>query len=72
MPRKAANSKVGLLMSLGSSAIAVVRTVKQLRRARGTQDKLTAADTLVGLLPLVTSALLVLRRLRGRSPRSSG
>ncbi|MFD9748150.1 hypothetical protein ACFWX5_32075 [[Kitasatospora] papulosa] len=72
MPRKAANSKVGLLMRLGSSAIAVVRTVKQLRRARGTQDKLTAADTLAGLLPLVTSALLVLRRLRGRSPRSSG
>lgn len=51
MPRKAANSKVGLLMSLGSSTIAVVRTVKQLRRARGTQDKLTAANTVAGLLP---------------------
>ncbi|MFG2587679.1 hypothetical protein [Streptomyces sp. NPDC048438] len=72
MPRKPANSKVGLLLSLGSSAIAVVRTVKQMRRARGTQDKLTAANTVAGLLPLVTSALIVLRRLRGHSRRHSG
>ncbi|WP_203187165.1 hypothetical protein [Streptomyces pratensis] len=71
MPRKPANSKVGLLLSLGSSVIAVVRTVKQMRRARGTQDKLTTANTLAGLLPLVTSALLVLRRLRGRSRQHS-
>lgn len=66
MPRKPANSKVGLLLSLGSSAIAVVRTVKQMRRARGTQDRLTTANTLAGLMPLVTSALIVLRRLRSR------
>ncbi|MFH9615188.1 hypothetical protein ACH4MM_15945 [Streptomyces pratensis] len=71
MPRKPASSKVGLLLSLGSSVIAVVRTVKQMRRARGTQDKLTTANTLAGLLPLVTSALLVLRRLRGRSRQHS-
>ncbi|MFC9945473.1 hypothetical protein [Streptomyces pratensis] len=71
MPRKPANSKVGLLLSLGSSVIAVVRTVKQMRRTRGTQDKLTTANTLAGLLPLVTSALLVLRRLRGRSRQHS-
>ncbi|MFE4449584.1 hypothetical protein [Streptomyces sp. NPDC056796] len=71
MPRKPANSRVGLILSLGSSALAVVRTLKQMRRARGTQDKLTTANTLAGLLPLVTSALLVLRRLRGRSrPRT--
>ncbi|MFJ8861115.1 hypothetical protein ACIRD8_22135 [Streptomyces sp. NPDC102451] len=67
MPRKPANSKAGLLLSLGSSAIAVVRTVKQMRRTRGTGDKLTTVNTLAGLLPVVTSALLVLRRLRGRS-----
>ncbi|MER5552027.1 hypothetical protein ABT001_10140 [Streptomyces sp. NPDC002793] len=72
MPRKHANSKVGLLLSLGSSAIAVARTVKQMRRARGTQDKLTAANTVAGLLPLGTSALLVLRRLRGRSHQHAG
>ncbi|MEU0299913.1 hypothetical protein ABZ252_10665 [Streptomyces sp. NPDC006175] len=72
MPRKPANSKVGLLLSLGSSAIAVVRTVKQMRRARGTQDKLTAANTVAGLLPLVTSALIVLRRLRGHSRQHAG
>ncbi|MDF6020120.1 hypothetical protein [Streptomyces sp. JH34] len=59
-------------MSLGSSAIAVVRAVRQLRRARGGQGKLTAANTAAGLLPLVTSAVLVLRRLRGRSRRPSG
>ncbi|MFE9363472.1 hypothetical protein ACFYNN_11790 [Streptomyces sp. NPDC006978] len=67
MPRKPANSKIGLLLSLGSSALAVVRTVKQMRRARGTQDRLTTANTLAGLMPLVTSALIILRRLRGRS-----
>ncbi|MEU9058044.1 hypothetical protein AB0D13_03855 [Streptomyces sp. NPDC048430] len=72
MPRKPANSKVGLLLSLGSSAIAVVRTVKQMRRARGTQDKLTAANTVAGLLPLVMSALIVLRRLRSHSRQHSG
>ena len=72
MPRKSANSKVGLLLGLGSSAVAVVRTVKQMRRAGGAQDKLTAASTMAGLLPLVTSALLILRRLRGHSRRHAG
>ncbi|MFC8229814.1 hypothetical protein [Streptomyces sp. NPDC057287] len=72
MPRKPANSKVGLLLSLGSSALAVARTVKQMRRVRGTQDKLTTANTVAGLLPLITSALLVLRRLRGRSRQQAG
>ncbi|MFJ8753889.1 hypothetical protein ACIREO_31865 [Streptomyces sp. NPDC102441] len=72
MPRKPANSKVGLLLSLGSSAIAVVRTVKQLRRARGTRSKLATANTVAGLLPMVTSALLILRRLRGRSRQHAG
>ncbi|MFE5238812.1 MULTISPECIES: hypothetical protein [unclassified Streptomyces] len=67
MPRTPTNSKAGLLLSLGGSAVAVARTVKQLRRTRGTQDKLTTANTVAGLLPLITSALLVLRRLRGRS-----
>ncbi|MFC8594614.1 hypothetical protein [Streptomyces atroolivaceus] len=67
MPRKTSNSKAGLLLSLGSSAVAVVRAVKQVRRAGATQGKLTAAHTLAGVLPLVTSALLVLRRLRRRS-----
>ncbi|MEU1210906.1 hypothetical protein ACFYSH_11385 [Streptomyces sp. NPDC005791] len=72
MHRKSANSKAGLLLSLGSSAIAVVRTVKRMRRAGGTQDKLTAANTMAGLLPLATSALLILRRLRGHSRRHAG
>ncbi|MCX5411540.1 hypothetical protein [Streptomyces sp. NBC_00059] len=69
MPRTPTNSKAGLLLSLGGSAVAVVRTVKQLRRTRGTRDKLTTANTVAGLLPLITSALLVLRRLRGRSKK---
>ncbi|MEU0137570.1 hypothetical protein ABZ172_26585 [Streptomyces sp. NPDC006296] len=72
MPRKPANSTAGLLLSLGGSAAAVVRTARQLRRTRGTRDRLTTANTVAGLLPLVTSALLVLRRLRGRSRRSAG
>ncbi|KPC82170.1 MULTISPECIES: hypothetical protein [Streptomyces] len=67
MPRKTSNSKAGLLLSLGSSAIAVVRTVRQMRRTRGTGNRLTTANTVAGLLPLITSALLILRRLRGRS-----
>ncbi|MEU1486877.1 hypothetical protein [Streptomyces sp. NPDC005752] len=71
MPRKTSSSKAGLLLSLGGSAIAVVRTLKQMRRTRGTRDGLTTADTVAGLLPLITSALLVLRRLRGRSARRS-
>ncbi|MFF4163973.1 hypothetical protein [Streptomyces sp. NPDC001741] len=71
MPRTPSNSKAGLLLSLGGSAVAVVRTMKQMRRARGTQDKLTTLNTAAGLLPLITSALLVLRRLRGRSRRKA-
>ncbi|GAA2965165.1 MULTISPECIES: hypothetical protein [Streptomyces] len=67
MPKTPKNSKVGLALNLGGSALAIVRTVKQMRRAKGTQDKLTAANTVAGLLPLITSALIVLRRLRGRS-----
>ncbi|MFJ8978879.1 hypothetical protein [Streptomyces sp. NPDC102282] len=66
MARKA-NSKVGLVLSLGSSAIAVVRSVKRMRRTRGDQDRLETANAVAGLLPLITSALLVARRLRGRS-----
>ncbi|MEU0130686.1 MULTISPECIES: hypothetical protein [unclassified Streptomyces] len=67
MPRKATNSKAGLLLSLGGSALAVIRSVKQIRRTRGERDGLNTVDAVAGLLPLVTSALLVLRRLRGRS-----
>ncbi|WP_031084142.1 hypothetical protein [Streptomyces sp. NRRL WC-3549] len=69
MPKTPKNSKVGLALNLGSSALAIVRTVKQVRRAKGTQDKLTTVNTVAGLLPLITSALIVLRRLRGRSAR---
>jgi hypothetical protein len=72
MARKAPNSKIGLLVSLGSSALAVVRTVRQMRRSKGDQDKLTAANTVAGLLPLITSALLIVRRLRGRSRQHAG
>ncbi|MFI8003782.1 hypothetical protein [Streptomyces sp. NBC_00178] len=67
MPRTPTNSKAGLILSLGSSAFAVIRSVKQIRRTRGDQDRLTTANAVAGLLPLVTSALLILRRLRGRS-----
>ncbi|WP_405389871.1 hypothetical protein OG596_19490 [Streptomyces sp. NBC_01102] len=69
MARKRKSSKAGLILSLGSSALAVVRTVRQMRRARGTQDKLNTVNAVAGLLPLITSALIVLRQLRGRSPR---
>ncbi|HWU07935.1 MAG TPA: hypothetical protein VN520_16385 [Streptomyces sp.] len=71
MPRKPANSKAGLLMGLGSSAVAVLRTVKQVRRTGGTRGRPTAAHTASGLLPLVPPALLVLRRLRGHSRQHS-
>ncbi|MFF4245910.1 hypothetical protein ACFYY2_15735 [Streptomyces sp. NPDC001822] len=67
MPRTPTNSKAGLILSLGSSAFAVIRSVRQIRRTRGEQDGLTTANALAGLLPLVTSALIILRRLRGRS-----
>ncbi|WP_326698463.1 hypothetical protein OG909_14705 [Streptomyces sp. NBC_01754] len=67
MPKTAKNSKAGLALNLGSSVLAIVRTVKQMRRAKGTQDKLTLVNTVAGLLPLITSALILLRRLRGRS-----
>ncbi|MBM7058111.1 MULTISPECIES: hypothetical protein [Streptomyces] len=59
-------SKAGLVLSLGSSALAVLRASKQVRRAKGTHDKLNTADAVAGLLPLITSAALVLRQLRGR------
>ncbi|MDX2920950.1 MULTISPECIES: hypothetical protein [Streptomyces] len=59
-------SKTGLVMSLGSSALAVVRASKQVRRAKGTHDKLNTADAVAGILPLITSAALVLRQLRSR------
>ncbi|MFJ2023495.1 hypothetical protein ACIODW_06720 [Streptomyces sp. NPDC087897] len=58
--------KVGLMLSLGSSALAVIRASKQIRRTRGTHDKLNTADAVAGMLPLITSAALVLRQLRGR------
>ncbi|MFD4030451.1 hypothetical protein ACFWVP_07895 [Streptomyces sp. NPDC058637] len=70
MARTRKSSKAGLILSLGGSALAVVRTVRQMRGARGTQGKLTTADAVAGLLPLGTSALIVLRQLRRRSPRS--
>ncbi|ALU98174.1 hypothetical protein WQO_18115 [Streptomyces globisporus C-1027] len=59
-------SKAGLVLSLGSSALAVIRASKQVRRAKGTHDKLNTADAVAGMLPLITSAALVLRQLRGR------
>ncbi|MFF5898089.1 hypothetical protein ACFY8O_19435 [Streptomyces argenteolus] len=71
MPRTPTNSKVGLLLSLGGSALAVIRTLRQMRRSRGTHDRLTTANTVAGLLPLITSALLVLRRLRRHSHRQA-
>lgn len=64
-------SKVGLALSLGSSALAVVRASKQVRRARSTHDRLSTADAVAGLLPLITSAALVLRQLRGRKREST-
>ncbi len=71
MARKA-NSKVGLLLSLGSSTIAVARSVNRMRRTRGAQDNLETANAVAGLLPLITSALLVLRRLRRHSRQPAG
>ncbi|MEI7033870.1 hypothetical protein [Streptomyces pratensis] len=65
-------SKAGLVLSLGSSALAVVRATKQVRRAKGTHDKLSTADAVAGMLPLITSAALVLRQLRGRRQEGSG
>ncbi|MFD7744988.1 hypothetical protein ACFV2V_00420 [Streptomyces sp. NPDC059698] len=62
--------KAGLVLSLGSSALAVVRASKQVRRAKGTHDKLNTADAVAGMLPLITSAALVLRQLRGRKRES--
>ncbi|MEW1612209.1 MULTISPECIES: hypothetical protein [unclassified Streptomyces] len=59
-------SKVGLALSLGSSALAVIRASKQVRRAKGSNGKLNTADAMAGMLPLITSAALVLRQLRGR------
>ncbi|MFE1329581.1 hypothetical protein [Streptomyces microflavus] len=59
-------SEVGLALSLGSSALAVIRASKQVRRAKGSHDKLNTADAVAGMLPLITSAALVLRQLRGR------
>ncbi|GGZ07072.1 hypothetical protein [Streptomyces nitrosporeus] len=64
--------KAGLVMSLGSSALAVIRASKQVRRAKGTHDRLGTADAVAGLLPLVTSAALVLRQLRGRKREHAG
>ncbi|MEU3070885.1 hypothetical protein AB0935_11655 [Streptomyces sp. NPDC007027] len=61
-------SKAGLVLSLGSSALAVIRASKQVRRAKNTHDKLSTADAVAGLLPLITSAALVLRELRRRKP----
>lgn len=58
--------KAGLVLSLGGSALAVIRASKQVRRAKGRHDKLSTADAVAGLLPLLTSAALVLRQLRGR------
>ncbi|MFI1186543.1 hypothetical protein [Streptomyces californicus] len=62
--------RAGLVLSLGSSALAVVRASKQVRRARGTHDKLSTADAVAGMLPLITSAALVLRQLRGRKQQN--
>ncbi|ALC28922.1 MULTISPECIES: hypothetical protein [Streptomyces] len=59
-------SKAGLALSLGSSALAVIRASKQVRRARSRHDKLSTADAVAGMLPLITSAALILRQLRGR------
>ncbi|MFJ9637062.1 hypothetical protein [Streptomyces sp. NPDC101178] len=59
-------SKAGLALSLGSSALAVLRASKQVRRASSSHDKLNTADAVAGMLPLITSAALVLRQLRGR------
>ncbi|MFI1223851.1 MULTISPECIES: hypothetical protein [unclassified Streptomyces] len=62
--------KAGLVLSLGSSALAVIRASKQVRRTKGSHDKLTTADAVAGLLPLITSAALVLRQLRGRRQKN--
>ncbi|MFJ4962375.1 hypothetical protein EES43_13595 [Streptomyces sp. ADI96-02] len=61
----------GLVLSLGGSALAVVRAAKRVRHAKGSHDRLNTADAVAGLLPLVTSAALVLRRLRGRRRKSA-
>ncbi|MEU1122378.1 hypothetical protein ABZ371_02020 [Streptomyces sp. NPDC005899] len=69
MPRTPKNSKAGLILSLGGSALAVARALRRMRRTRGTRDGLGTADTVAGLLPLVTSAVIALRRLRRHSAR---
>ncbi|MEU5718907.1 hypothetical protein AB0G71_24675 [Streptomyces sp. NPDC020403] len=69
MSRTPKSSAFGLIFSPAGSAVAVVRTLRHMRRGRGTKDGLSTANTVAGLLPLVISALIVLRRLRGRSAR---
>ncbi|MFD8617986.1 hypothetical protein [Streptomyces sp. NPDC059513] len=63
-------SKAGLALSLGSSALAVLRASKQVRRANRAHDKLNTADAVAGMLPLITSAALILRQLRNRKRES--
>ncbi|WP_299529904.1 hypothetical protein [uncultured Streptomyces sp.] len=66
----AGGSKARLALSFGTSALAVVRALKRVRHTRGTTDKLTTADAVAGLLPLITSAAIVLRQLR-RKPETA-
>ncbi|MGW2836890.1 hypothetical protein ACWCWD_03710 [Streptomyces sp. NPDC001493] len=61
-------SKVRLLLKVGTGSLAVVRAVKRVRRTTGRADKLLAADSVAGLLPMITSVAIVVRQLRRKPP----
>ncbi|WP_328720441.1 hypothetical protein OHT52_13775 [Streptomyces sp. NBC_00247] len=63
-------SKGRLLLKVGTSALAIFRAVKRVRRTTGRADKLLAADAVAGLLPMITAVAIVVRQLR-RKPQSA-
>ncbi|MFD6417353.1 hypothetical protein [Streptomyces sp. NPDC060194] len=71
-PKGLRGSKAGLALSLGSSALAVTRSIKQARKVHGTHDKLRMADAVAGAVPVVTSAALIARELRRATRKGKG
>ncbi|MFF7360076.1 hypothetical protein [Streptomyces sp. NPDC008125] len=63
-PAAAGPSKMRLLIKVGTGSLAVVRAVKRVRRTTGGADKLLVADSVAGLLPMVTAVAVVVRQLR--------
>ncbi|WP_327176945.1 hypothetical protein OG599_17745 [Streptomyces sp. NBC_01335] len=63
-PAASGPSKVRLLIKVGTGSLAVVRAVKRVRRTTGGADKLLAADSVAGLLPMITAVAIVVRQLR--------